>query len=238
MSNLKLWDLVDKTDPKYTKEFTGKGGFKGTAVCAQSQRKKATEMLGLYGHTWGVKNESYEIMMLSDDFHNNILVYKAVMYYEYDDKRGEFPIVSDIAVWQYSAKYKNWSPTTDPHKKVRTDALTKGLSELGFNADVFMGEFDDNKYIRNQEHKQPEKPVVKINFESLEKNLSVMTTEEEVKNHMIKFKANSKDWTAEQRKDVDAIGTKHWNRVKSVGENVKDKFKGEEVSNDTLLMQD
>ena len=25
--------------------------------------------------------------------------------------------------------------------------LTKGLSKLGFNADVFMGRFDDNKYV-------------------------------------------------------------------------------------------
>ena len=24
---------------------------------------------------------------------------------------------------------------------------TKGLSKLGFNADVFMGKFDDNKYV-------------------------------------------------------------------------------------------
>ena len=32
-------------------------------------------------------------------------------------------------------------------KKVATDALTKGLSKLGFNADVFMGRFDDNKYV-------------------------------------------------------------------------------------------
>ena len=34
-------------------------------------------------------------------------------------------------------------------KKVATDALTKGLSKLGFNADVFMGKFDDNKYVNS-----------------------------------------------------------------------------------------
>jgi hypothetical protein len=27
-----------------------------------------------------------------------------------------------------------------------TDGLTKALSHLGFNADVFLGEFDGNKY--------------------------------------------------------------------------------------------
>jgi len=32
-------------------------------------------------------------------------------------------------------------------KKLQTDALTKGLSFLGFNSDVFEGLFDDNRYV-------------------------------------------------------------------------------------------
>jgi len=32
--------------------------------------------------------------------------------------------------------------------KVETDALTKALSKLGFNADVFMGMYDDHKYVQ------------------------------------------------------------------------------------------
>lgn len=35
----------------------------------------------------------------------------------------------------------------DAFKKATTDALTKLISHLGFNADVFMGQFDDNKYV-------------------------------------------------------------------------------------------
>lgn len=34
----------------------------------------------------------------------------------------------------------------DAPKKALTDAITKGLSYLGFCADVFLGEFDGNKY--------------------------------------------------------------------------------------------
>ena len=33
-------------------------------------------------------------------------------------------------------------------KKIETDALTKALSKLGFNADVFMGLYDDHKYVQ------------------------------------------------------------------------------------------
>jgi hypothetical protein len=35
----------------------------------------------------------------------------------------------------------------DAAKKAVTDGLTKCLSYLGFNADVFLGKFDDNKYV-------------------------------------------------------------------------------------------
>jgi hypothetical protein len=38
-------------------------------------------------------------------------------------------------------------PDTDAYKKASTDGLTKALSHLGFNADVFLGQFDDNKYV-------------------------------------------------------------------------------------------
>lgn len=38
-------------------------------------------------------------------------------------------------------------PDEDAFKKAATDGLTKCLSYLGFNADVFLGKFDDNKYV-------------------------------------------------------------------------------------------
>ena len=39
-------------------------------------------------------------------------------------------------------------PDEDAVKKAVTDGLTKCLSYLGFNADVFLGLFDDNKYVQ------------------------------------------------------------------------------------------
>ena len=32
-------------------------------------------------------------------------------------------------------------------KKIETDTLTKAISKLGFNADIFMGKFDDVRYL-------------------------------------------------------------------------------------------
>jgi hypothetical protein len=47
--------------------------------------------------------------------------------------------------WEW--KDKNGRVDSDAAKKATTDALTKLLSHLGFNADVFLKKFDDNKYV-------------------------------------------------------------------------------------------
>lgn len=153
MSNLELWDKVCVTEIDTTKNFKGKGGFQGTAVCAQSQRKKATEIFGIYGIGWKVEKEEYKIVSFTDD-HYSKLFYTADIMFIYNDKTGSFPIASEIDVFNYSQKYKSWSMGNDLYKKVRTDAMTKGLSELGFNADIFEGKFDDNKYIQELKQEQ------------------------------------------------------------------------------------
>ncbi|MDD1149777.1 hypothetical protein M5G25_15895 [Pseudomonas sp. TNT2022 ID357] len=61
--NLALWEEVEKTDPKFTKEYTGPGGFTGTAVNAQYLAKRATEKFGPCGTGWGydVIEERFDI---------------------------------------------------------------------------------------------------------------------------------------------------------------------------------
>lgn len=169
--NLKLWSSVEKTDPKNTKNYKGKGGFNGTAICAQSQRHKATELWGPYGGSWGVREETYEIMKLSEKPEDSILVYKSTFY----SPEGEFPIVSEIPMWNITKNYT--SANNDIHKKVSTDALTKGLSLLGFNADIFMGKYDDNKYINDLKEKFNKKtPVSRVKLDSLLKAMDALET--------------------------------------------------------------
>jgi hypothetical protein len=52
MNGLDLWDAVEKTDPKYTKEITGKN-FRGDAVNNVYVAKKITAQLGPVGMRWG-----------------------------------------------------------------------------------------------------------------------------------------------------------------------------------------
>jgi len=132
--NMKLWNSVEVTDPKYTKKVNQRGGF--TAIGAQYQLMRATETFGPMGAGWGVKTE--HIQKWEDV---GLAVYEATLWYVIGDKEHYIPIHSAIKY------HSNGRVDDDFFKKVATDALTKGLSKLGFNADVFMGKFDDNKYV-------------------------------------------------------------------------------------------
>ena len=63
--NMELWNQVCETNPEDTKPFKGKGGFRGTAIAAQTQRKRATELWGPFGAEWGVNSEVFELLHLS-----------------------------------------------------------------------------------------------------------------------------------------------------------------------------
>ena len=144
MSNTKtkLWDRVCETDPNTTKKVNQRGGF--TAIDAQSQVHTATKMFGAFGTGWGIKDER-----IQNWEHAGLAVYEATLWYIFEGSKTarEFPIHSSIRY------VTNGRVDDDFYKKVATDALTKGLSKLGFNADVFLGKFDDNKYVNTMTKK-------------------------------------------------------------------------------------
>ena len=147
MDNLELWISVEKTDPKHTKSANVRGN-KITAIAPQRQVKNATEKFGPYGKGWGFKEIDFDFSMVPV---NNVIIFKGLFFYP----DGQFPIVSSIAAYMDKAQKM---PDQDFAKKVETDALTKALSKLGFNADVFMGMYDDHKYVQmmNEEFNKPQ----------------------------------------------------------------------------------
>lgn len=139
MNNMELWDQVCQTNPDNTKKVDF--GRRFTAIDAYSQIQTATTLWGPIGYKWGVKDESFTML------DNNLILYTATLFYPIDNTTYNLPIHSSIT---YRSINKNGKEIIDSDcsKKVSTDALTKGLSKLGFNADVFLGKFDDNKYIK------------------------------------------------------------------------------------------
>lgn len=152
MSNLDLWNSVEKTDTKYTKPATVNGRT-FTSITPTYQQKMATKAFGPRGIGWGVVpgSENFEYKEIGT---TTLLIYKAVLFYIYNGNRGELPMASTEQIAYITKGGKGYLKIDDEaDKKVRTSAMSKALSELGFNADVFMGLFDDHEYknIRDME---------------------------------------------------------------------------------------
>ena len=151
--NLELWRKVEKTNPKYTKQ-ANVGGNKITSIAPQYQIMNVTEQFGSYGKTWGFKNIELDYTLVPEF---NLIVFKAVFFYP----DGEFPTINSIKMFMDNAKLKiddNFA------KKLETDTLTKAISKLGFNADIFMGKFDDTRYLSEitKEFAEPAKVIENI----------------------------------------------------------------------------
>lgn len=130
MSTMELWRSVEKTDPAHTKKVNQRGGF--TSISAHYQVMRATEAFGPVGSGWG-----YDCGQ--PIFQGEFIIIPVTVWYR--DRANTFGPVYGCA--EFTGK----RPDSDAPKKAMTDALTKALSHLGFNADVFLGKFDDNKYV-------------------------------------------------------------------------------------------
>mgnify|MGYP000394870842 CR=1 FL=1 len=145
-NKLDLWDKVKATDPKQTKKAKI-GQMNITAICPQFQRKNATALFGSYGIGWGILPDSEQVIyrIIGD---TELASYSATMFYNYGGKSGAFPICSSIKLAYMTSGGSGYLKIDDEYmKKLQTDALTNGLSFLGFNSDVFEGLFDDNRYV-------------------------------------------------------------------------------------------
>tara|TARA_R110000822_G_scaffold27790_3_gene82687 strand:- start:6243 stop:6983 length:741 start_codon:yes stop_codon:yes gene_type:complete len=141
--NLALWHAVEKTDPRHTKPIVGKA-YSGNSPKPHYLVHKATETFGPIGIGWGfsIVSERIEEGAGGDRMH----FAHVRVWYEWDGKRGE---VEHVGGTQFSGLRSSGKPFTDEDapKKSVTDALVKALSMIGFAGDIFMGRFDDSKYI-------------------------------------------------------------------------------------------
>ena len=145
--NLELWDEVSTSDPKYLKEVSY-GSRKFTAIDAHYQIKAMTQKFGPVGGGWGYSVDTIIHNLSPDD----TVVIANVSVWHSGSSNNVFGPVSGC-----KALMRNGRVDEDAPKKAMTDGLTKALSHLGFNADVFLGEFDGNKYTENDEEKSDTK---------------------------------------------------------------------------------
>ena len=161
--NIEFWESVSKTDPKFTNEIRN-GGRKFIAINAQYQLMNATKKWGKYGDKWGLRDIKLNYI---DNLDKGQILCVSNAVFEYPE--GKFEIGSSIFVQQF-VKQSYLSIDSDFLKKLETDMLTKSLSKLGFNADVFLGKYDDNKYVRQMElefSEQKQKPKLTLSSTEL-----------------------------------------------------------------------
>jgi hypothetical protein len=145
--NLELWNKVEKTNPNYTKKAKV-GGMTITAIAPQYQIMMVTEQFGVYGKTWGFKNIQLDYSLVEN---YDMVVFKGTFFFP----EGQFEIVNSCKLFMD----RNKKMLDDNFaKKIETDTLTKAISKLGFNADIFLGKFDDVRYLN--EVKEEFKPKV------------------------------------------------------------------------------
>jgi hypothetical protein len=140
--NLKLWKSVEKTPPDMTK-LVSFGKRKYTTIDPQWQLRVATALWGPYGHRWGLRSLDYKIVDIhatdaQGHYLESAVFLNAEFFYPLDGREVSFEILNDD-------KFKSGDDTL---KKLITNTRSKALSWLGFSADVFLGKFDDVKYVQ------------------------------------------------------------------------------------------
>ena len=129
--NKRYWDQLKKTDPKFTKRIN-KGFGEITTIDPQWQIGKMTEVFGPVGVGWGY-NVKYT-------YTEQLVFAEVSVWTNFKDTYG--PVCSVQKLWRKTGALDDEAP-----KKAMTDAMTKALSHLGVSADVFLGMFDNSKYV-------------------------------------------------------------------------------------------
>lgn len=182
MTNLDLWNAVEKTPPTQTKQITGKS-YQGTSPKPHYLVHKATETFGPCGIGWGFTIEDERIEEGAGG--ERMSIARVKVWYEWNGKRGE---VEHIGGTSFSGLRKNGNPFTDEDapKKSVTDALIKALSMIGFAGDIFMGRYDDSKYVASLKEEESPPPkqtsaaAMKRGLEEIDNDLIDCRTIEDV----------------------------------------------------------
>ena len=136
--NRNIWDQMKETDPRFTKRVN-KGFGEITTIDPQWQIMRMTEMFGPVGDGWG-----YDV----NYHHTDELIFAEVTVWTKSKSSNFGPVCSVQKLFRKTGALDDEAP-----KKAMTDALTKAFSHLGLCSDIFMGKFDDSKYVQKLEEK-------------------------------------------------------------------------------------
>jgi len=151
-----IWDQVFTTRSAFTKKFDN-GSYKGTSTNPMYNIMRATAMWGPIGDKWGFEVASEDLIDGAPMIQQNVVighskVVKILLRLWYPNDRGEQKSVEAYGGCLFYGMRSNGKLFTDDDafKKAFTDAQSKAFSYLGFAADIFLGFYDDVKYVESQ----------------------------------------------------------------------------------------
>ena len=176
MDNLEIWNALCETDPRHTKKVNYGRGF--TAIDPMWQIYNATRHFGPAGKAWGWSVQRVDYLPTN---HLTVLI-----RLWHGNKEQFIEHAGQCSMYVDKAQSK---PDEDCFKKAITDGVTKCLSQLGCNADVFLGKFDDNKYVQDMAQKYTDNDAKQTTKEIADK-IHECNTLEDLEDLRIKARAS------------------------------------------------
>lgn len=149
---LRHWDRFADIDPKFTKAITGKP-YKGTSPNPQYVIKCLTEIFGPVGEGFGWDVVAEDFTPMGDE-----LLHWCRIKFWHTDRANTFDSYGQTkAIMKTKSGFMS---DEDAPKKSLTDAVIKAASHVGIAANIFLGRWDDQKYVDsvNAEYRDAEAP--------------------------------------------------------------------------------
>lgn len=160
-SNLALWLKAEPTDPAFVKAITGKQ-YRGSSPNPTWIAKRLTEEFGPVGYGWGYIDVRFS--EVTDPTGAKVVSYAHIVFFYFPHGRPEKVAAADPREIPGCAWFEQIGGTEsagtrksgdafideDGRKKSLTDAIVKAASHIGFAGDIFLGRWDDNKYVEER----------------------------------------------------------------------------------------
>lgn len=152
MGNLDLWEAHADVDPKFTKAITGKP-YKGTSPNPQYVIRCLTDLFGPVGQGFGWTVVAEAFQPLGDE----VLHWCRIEFW-HTNRGNTFDAYGQTKA-AYPKRDGGFVVDEDAPKKSLTDAIIKAASQIGIGANIFMGRWDDQKYVQevNAEYRAEER---------------------------------------------------------------------------------
>lgn len=145
--NLQYWNRFADIDPAFTKPITGKP-YKGTSPNPHYVIRCLTEMFGPVGQGFGWEVVAEGFQPLGDE----VLHWCRIRFWHGDGKG--FDAYGQTKALMIKRDGKAMTDEDAP-KKSLTDAITKAAAQVGVASNIFLGRWDDSRYVAqvNEEYR-------------------------------------------------------------------------------------